>query len=142
MNQSDETPAPRAAGGCLCGRVRYRVTGPLRQVVNCHCSQCRRTHGHFAAYTNADKHHVEIIEDGSLKWYPSSDTARRGFCGECGSSLFWEPAGGDTLGIAAGTLDSPTGLRTIAHLYIGDRSDYYDLDDDLPHFPGASGDRG
>jgi hypothetical protein len=39
----------RATGGCLCGAVRYEVRGPLRPVVYCHCTQCRRTSGHFSA---------------------------------------------------------------------------------------------
>ena len=40
-------------GGCLCGGVRYRVAGRLLPVVACHCGQCRRTLGHFGAYTGA-----------------------------------------------------------------------------------------
>jgi len=47
---SDRAEAVRATGGCLCGAVRYEVLGPLRDVVLCHCSHCRRTHGHVAAY--------------------------------------------------------------------------------------------
>ena len=74
-------------GGCDCGAVRYQARGPLRDVTNCHCGQCRRTHGHFAAYTNADKDGLSFIEDRGLKWYKSSDFARRGFCGECGASI-------------------------------------------------------
>ena len=44
---------PRQTGGCLCGAVRYRVAGPLRDVVACHCGQCRRSSGHHAAATAA-----------------------------------------------------------------------------------------
>ena len=56
-----------------------------------------------------------------LRWIdsPNSDAgARRGFCGECGSSLFWDPPARDTISIAAGTLDGPTGLSTAAHWYV------------------------
>ena len=49
------TPEPTATGGCLCGGVRYKVARPLRDVVLCHCSMCRRTHGHVGAYTAAPK---------------------------------------------------------------------------------------
>src|SRR5262245_45267562 len=95
-------------GRCLCGDVQYRASGRLRPVVNCHCGQCRRTHGHFAAYTAAAKHSLELIEDGGLRWYQSSPGVRRGFCGTCGASMFWERISGPEISIAAGTLDLPT----------------------------------
>ncbi|WP_442475962.1 GFA family protein [Roseovarius litorisediminis] len=40
-------------GSCQCGAVRYEVAGPLRQVVGCHCSQCRKTSGHYVAATQS-----------------------------------------------------------------------------------------
>ena len=128
---------PRATGGCLCGAVRYELHGPLREVVNCHCAQCRRTHGHFAAYTNAKRANLVLHESGGLKWYGSSDRARRGFCAECGASLFWEPAGAEDISVAAGTLDAPTGLKTIANIYVSDKGDYYEIADGLPQMPSG-----
>ena len=124
-------------GGCDCGGVRFRVRGRLRDVVNCHCGQCRRTHGHFAPYTSAARADVELTGQRGLRWYASSDFARRGFCGECGASLFWERLGGDSISIAAGTLDGRTGLHSVAHIYMDDAGDYYPLNDDLPRYPGS-----
>ncbi len=121
-------------GGCLCGAVRYEVHGPLRPVVNCHCSQCRRTSGHFVAATAVRLEAFTLTNSEELRWYRSSEAARRGFCGNCGSSLFWEPTSGEKMVIMAGTLDSPTGLRTAAHVFVGDAGDYYEIDDDLPRF--------
>jgi hypothetical protein len=113
-----------STGSCLCGAVSYRVHGPLRDVVNCHCGQCRRFHGHFAAYTAALRSEVKVRDDSrQLRWYSSSQKARRGFCARCGSSLFWDEHRSDLLRIAAGTLDLPTGLRTIAHIYTADQGD-------------------
>jgi hypothetical protein len=134
------------SGGCLCGAVRYIVNGPLRDVVNCHCGQCRRTHGHFAAYSAAALDHFKLTNDGSLKWYQSSALARRGFCSVCGASLFWASQGDDYIAIAAGTLDQPTGLRTVAHIYVADAGDYYTIADGVETHPGTmresgSGDR-
>ena len=94
-------------GGCLCGAVRYRVEGPLRPVTVCHCGQCRRTHGHAAAYTAAPKAALTLVEASGLRWYESSPGVRRGFCGGCGASLFWERTDGPKVSIAAGTLDGP-----------------------------------
>ena len=60
------------------------------------------------------------------------------FCRECGSSLFWEPFELDATGIIAGSLDGPTGLKTIGHIFVGEKSDFYDINDDLPQFTGSS----
>ncbi|MBA3425819.1 MAG: GFA family protein [Rubrobacteraceae bacterium] len=136
----DEKNSTGTMGGCLCGAVRYEVSGPLRAVVNCHCGQCRHTSGHFVAATAVRPKAMTLIASEGLRWYQSSDTARRGFCQNCGSSLFWEPVSGEKIVIMAGTLDGPTGLRTAAHIFVGDAGDYYEIDDDLPRF--ASGDHG
>ncbi len=127
--------AIRATGGCLCGAVRYEVRGALRDVVNCHCGQCRRTSGHQGAYTAAAKADLAVTEERGLKWYESSELARRGFCAECGSTLFWEAHERDHTAIAAGGLDQPTGLRTAAHIHTADAPDYYEIADGLPKSP-------
>lgn len=122
---------PRASGGCLCGAVKYRLHGPLRPVVACHCAQCLRSHGHYASYTGLPREGVELVEDRGLTWYRSSETARRGFCALCGSSLFWDRIGGPLLSVAAGSLDAPTGLKTLRHIFVEGKADYYELIDDL-----------
>ena len=116
-------------GGCLCGAVTYTVNGPLRPVVACHCEQCRKTSGHHVAATSANRQDIRIA--GEVTWYRSSDTARRGFCGLCGSNLFWD-GGGENLSIFAGTLDGATGLQTAGHIFVADKGDYYEIADDLP----------
>jgi len=125
-------------GGCLCGAVRYEVRGPLRDVVNCHCSMCQRLHGDFGPHSKARKENITVTKSDGLAWYKSSDIARRGFCQECGSSLFWDPFEQDGTGIVAGTLDAPTGLKTIGHIFVGEKPDFYEITDDLPTFEGSS----
>ena len=119
----------RATGGCLCGAVRYEVRGPLRSVVACHCSQCRRMTGHFLAATAAREGDLAITRAATLKWYSASEGARRGFCAGCGSTLFWHGSGRDTVAIAAGSIDGATGLKLVQHIYTADKGDYYELDD-------------
>lgn len=116
-------------GSCLCGRIRYSVSGPLRPVVACHCGQCRKSSGHFVAATSAPRNMVTIT--GTPSWYHSSTSARRGFCGTCGSSLFWDGPGAN-LSIHTGTLDGATGLQLIGHIYCADKGDYYEIADGLP----------
>ncbi len=140
MTDTPEVPcdAGQVAGGCLCGAVRYRIAGELRGVVNCHCSKCRQFHGHFGAYSSVKLKDLILTEERGLKWFQSvtdeTPNVRRGFCAECGSSLFWHPQDRDRISIAAGSLDSTAGLKTIGHVWLSQKSGYYEIDDDLPKF--------
>ncbi len=126
----------RARGGCLCGRVRYEIVGELMPVVNCHCSKCRRFHGHVGAYAATRREHLVLAEASGLKWYHSvqdeTPNVYRGFCMECGSSLFWDPRGKQQISIAAGSIDPPTGLDTECHVWLSQKTDYYTITDGLP----------
>lgn len=132
----------RATGRCLCGAVRYEVRGPLRDVLVCHCVECRRFSGHVGAFAATNAGDLVIAENRALRWIDSPESnrqARRGFCGECGSSLFWHAAGAQRISIAAGTLDRPTGLKVAAHIYTHEAGDWDQLPDDgLPRDPGSS----
>ena len=124
-------------GGCLCGGVRYETRAELRDVITCHCSQCRRTSGHFVAATQVASEDLHLLESGTLRWYRSSDSAQRGFCARCGGNLFWKESAPDskTISIMAGTLDTPTGLKIAQHIFTADKSDYYEIDDGAPQSP-------
>ena len=119
-------------GGCLCGGVRYSVEGALREVTACHCSQCRRTSGHFVVATSAPKSALSLLQGDTLRWYRSSPAAERGFCSTCGGNLFWRPLEGELISISAGTLDTPTHLKIAEHIFVADKSDYYTINDDVP----------
>ncbi len=114
-------------GGCLCEGVRYKTVGELRDVTNCFCIQCQKTSGHHFAATEADLSQFELVNHATLRWYESSDAAKRGFCNHCGSSLFWQRNGAQTISITAGTLDKPTYLATTRNIFVEDKSDYHDL---------------
>ena len=128
----DET---KHTGGCLCGGVRYEIRGGLRGVIACHCSQCRRTSGHYCAMTSAPNERLSLTAAGTLVWYRSSASAERGFCGVCGSNLFWRPHAENRTSITAGTFDTPTGLALERHIFVADKSDYYEIADALPKAP-------
>jgi hypothetical protein len=112
-------------GSCLCGAVRFRADPPLRQVIACHCTQCRKSSGHFWAATAVPMDRFHLTEDRGLRWYRSSPSAERGFCGKCGASLFWKPTGEDRISIAAGALGGETGLTVESHWHQEDAGDYY-----------------
>ncbi len=123
-------------GGCLCGGVRYRIEGVCRDIINCHCENCRRTHGHIAAYTSVDRAALELLEAQTLRWYHDhSPDTYRGFCSRCGASLFWDARDGrGKMAVAAGSLDDSGDLKTIGHVFVGEAAKYYAIDDGLPCF--------
>jgi hypothetical protein len=121
---------PRFRGSCLCGACAYEVHGPLRNIIACHCTQCRKQTGHYLAATNARLADFKLLRGDSLRWYRASPGAQRGFCAHCGSTLFWQADGRETISIAAGSLDGPTGLTTEGHIFCADRGDYYTIPDE------------
>ena len=121
-------------GHCLCGGVSYKATAVRRQAVRCHCEMCRRAIGNVWTATQAVRSDLTIEDDGCLTWYQSSDRARRGFCNRCGASLFFDNNQRPTMGIAAATIDQPSGLEFAAHIFTDDATDYEPLSDGAPTF--------
>lgn len=122
----------RHTGSCLCGAVRFTTRGPLRDVIYCHCSQCRKQTGHYYAATNVPDGNIVIEGSESISWYRSSPEAQRGFCRSCGSALFWKRDGSDYVSVLAGAFDQPSGLEGTSHIFVADKGDYYTIMDGLP----------
>ncbi|KAA3631786.1 MAG: GFA family protein [Proteobacteria bacterium] len=126
-------------GSCLCGKVRYEVTGPLSNADHCHCSMCRRQHGAaFATYAQ--------FNPGDFRWasgedmiriYESSSGAGWCFCSECGSSLAGTEKGRVT-SVTLGTVEGDPGVRPESHIYVGSRARWHEIHDNLPQFEQRS----
>lgn len=125
-------------GGCYCGAVQYQVTGHLRDVVNCHCNECTQLNGNFGSHSKALTDGIEILKDEGLTWYQISEIASRGFCRICGSSLFWKASGQNATGIVVGSLENRNKLNTIGHIFVEEKSEFYEITDDLPQFQRSS----
>lgn len=130
------------SGQCLCGAVRFELTPPMRDIVVCHCRQCARWTGSAVAATAVKLENLRLTAgDRELKWYASSPDAERGFCGNCGSSLFWRPSDGSRISVLAGTLNPPTDLKTAAHIFVAGKSDFYEICDGAEQFAAGGGSR-
>ncbi len=128
-------------GSCLCGGVRYVVDGPLGTVVHCHCSMCRKATG-AAFRTRA------AVPSASFCWsagesllarFESSPGEERTFCRVCGSTLvtlFRDRP--EEIALALGTLDSDPGIRPSAHVFVGSKAPWYEIDDALPRFDAGA----
>lgn len=124
-------------GSCLCGAVTFKVDPPLRPVVVCHCTQCRKWSGHVWAATSVPHDRFRLVRDEGLRWFRSSAEAQRGFCSDCGASLFWQPEGEDRISFAPAALEGDTGLETAEHIFIEAAGDYYSPEGPPPP-PGES----
>lgn len=121
-------------GGCYCGAVRFEVIGDLREVIYCHCKQCRKQTGHFVAATRCEDAALKVEGENNLTWFATSETAKRGFCSTCGAFLFWKAQGNSGTSIMAGSFEKPSSLKSGYHIFMADKGDYYEICDGLPQF--------
>jgi hypothetical protein len=121
-------------GRCQCGAVRFEARGRLREVVACHCSQCRRQTGLYYAATNVSNDRLSVTGGDAVTWYRGSPQAERGFCSRCGSALFWRFDGEAETSILAGAFDQPSGLKIAYHIFCADKGDFYEITDGLPQY--------
>lgn len=128
-------------GRCLCQAVSFRVSPPLRPIDFCHCRECRRQFGDHAVFTGSYTRNLAIAEahDGALGWYDSSDVARRGFCRDCGTPLFYQRKDMDWTSISAGALDETSGLKLGFHIFVAEQAGYDTIGDGRPCHNGFAG---
>lgn len=119
---------------CLCGNISFKTSGYHRDVQNCHCVQCLKTHGHHAAYSKVEEKNLKFLSKKSLKWFKSSKRAKRGFCSNCGASIFFKVIGTNSVCIAAGIFNNPTKLKTSIEIFTKGKSDYYKINSKLPKY--------
>lgn len=130
-----------AKGGCLCGAVRYRVSGEIEDSGYCHCRTCQHQSGApvVAWFALAPSGFTYI--KGAPKSHRPSDHAAREFCGDCGSYLvFREDDEGETLSVNTATLDDPMLSPPAFHIYCESRIGWFQTADDFPrHQRGKTG---
>ncbi|MAM87861.1 MAG: aldehyde-activating protein [unclassified Hahellaceae] len=125
----------KLTGSCLCGGVQYEINGPLSDVLNCHCTMCRKLHA-AAFRTRARVRAVDwttLEGQALLKFYESSPGEHKAFCSKCGSSLYTRfDAQPEVYGFPLGTLDTDPGVKPQRHMYVGNKAPWFDITDDLP----------
>lgn len=121
-------------GGCYCRAVTFEAEDTVpRPVAVCHCRQCRQFAGYTWAATAVLKAALRVTGEKNVRWFQSSATARRAFCGECGSTLFWDEADNPNMSISVGAVDDETALTLGKHIYVEDKPPYYEINqDELP----------
>jgi hypothetical protein len=114
-------------GSCLCGAVSFEIDGPLADALACHCTQCRKMTGNYWTSTHVSDGDLKFIKKDGLKWFYSSAQAKRGFCKECGSSLFWKQNDSSVTSLCVGSIDGKSGVKLAGHIYCDSAGDYYTI---------------
>ncbi len=130
-------------GGCLCGAVRYRVTGPPKWIVHCHCTSCRRASGGaFVTWAGYARGRFDLAH-GRLARFASSLGVRRGFCAACGSPLTYEAARyPGEIHVTVASLDRPEDFPPRAHVWAAERLAWVHVDAALPASPEIGAEAG
>jgi len=125
-------------GSCLCGKVKFQITGEPFSLSYCHCSRCRKAAGIFSAVLigKADDLLVTEGQDEIARYRPETDwKLDRCFCKKCGTSL-GDMATGDIYVIAASALDDDPKIQPTLHIHTASKPDWYEITDDLKKFEG------
>ena len=123
-------------GGCLCGTIRYQLTGTLRNARSCHCSRCRK------AFSGAGSAYAEVAPGSSFCWVEGKENLQRydtgggwslAFCGTCGTTICGIHA--DTVhGLTLGSVDGDPGVDIEQHIFVGSRAPWDHIGGDAPQF--------
>jgi hypothetical protein len=125
-------------GSCLCGTVRYAITGPVHDVHHCHCSMCRKAHGTaFSTFARLTAGDFQITAGADhVRSYRSSPPIARTFCDACGARLTVRFDGmPDAVWVSVGTLDDDPGVRPGVHMFVASKAPWEEISDALPQFP-------
>lgn len=126
-------------GSCLCGAVKYQVTGDLQRFSHCHCSRCRKSSGtgHASNLMMTNAKLVFTRGESLLKRFKVPDAERfaRQFCSECGSPVARFDLKLNAAVVPAGSLDDAIPIKPQARIYWASRTDWSCDGDTLPRFP-------
>jgi hypothetical protein len=117
----------RLNGACFCGEVRFFIPASSVGVIACHCHDCQKMHGNYNVMLGTPRGEVVFEADSTLTWFGSSEKAKRGFCGACGSRLFKDNLGSPLMMVSAGAINEPTGKTIIKNLWEASKGDWYAL---------------
>ena len=120
-------------GGCRCGALRYRVSGPPIDAGLCHCRVCQQISGAPAVAWASVPVEAFTLTKGQPRTYASSSWGERWFCGECGAQILYrDREGGERVDINVATLDKPETMPPDYHIHRASRIAWFETADTLP----------
>ncbi len=122
-------------GSCLCDGITYEISAPLSDVINCHCSMCRKAQGSaFRTRASVNVSDFRFLSgEELLTFYESSPGEFRSFCSVCGATIITKfnqfP---DVYGFALGTLDTDPEIKIERHIFTKYKAPWYEITDNIP----------
>jgi hypothetical protein len=131
-------------GGCLCGKVRFQISGGIQNIIYCHCSQCRKAQGSaFATNGNVDANEFKFISgESELTAYESSPGQNKYFCKNCGSPIMSKnESSPDRVRVRLGVIESDITERPMAHIFVTSKANWEKIEGDLPQYEACEPNR-
>lgn len=125
-------------GQCLCGEVNIKINGPIKDIIHCHCSLCRKSSGTaYATNGFVARNDLEVSNAEALMEYVFKPGRVRHFCRHCGSPVFSSNQDDpNRVRIRLGILDSEIVERPISHNFVSSKANWEELDAQLPRYDG------
>ena len=135
-SENASSDAAERRGRCLCGAVQISTGSAHNSVGACHCAMCRRWCGgpFMALECGTD---ITIEDEDAITIYDSSPWAERGFCGKCGTNLFYRLKQSQQYFLTAGLFDDATGFVFESQVFVDERPPYYDFANKTKDLTGA-----
>jgi len=126
-------------GGCLCGGVRYTISGEAQRFYHCHCRRCRRATG------TGHASNLLVTPESSLKWVtgeellsrykvPEAERFYNCFCSNCGSPMPRVVPELDGVLIPAGSLEQEPPMLPSARIFWDSRAEWTCPNESLPTY--------
>ena len=107
-------------GSCLCKSISFEIYNECRYSILCHCTMCQKSNAEFSNYTKVQKENFKFSTKKNLKWFYSSKNFKRGFCSNCGSSLFFQSQHSNSeIAVSTGSLNTRVPVK--GHIYYKDK---------------------
>lgn len=123
-------------GKCLCGEVRFTLSGKIPNLYQCHCSLCRKVTGSSANAAFRVKREQLVWNAGAelVRQYQTAAGFKSHFCGRCGSPLPNLTASDSAWWVPVGLLEEADALEVVAHVFVGSRAPWDVIADSARHY--------
>ncbi|MEH6649926.1 MAG: GFA family protein [Motiliproteus sp.] len=122
-------------GSCLCGKVKYEISGKVGDIVHCHCETCRKAHSSaFSSVAAVNDSDFKLSGNELLSSFESSEGKRRYFCSNCGTQIYAKRDNTEHVILRLGSLDADPMSREKNHIWVSQKASWYSINSKLPEY--------